>query len=76
MAYLAEFADITNLLALEGAEVGGDATVFQVDNTSEGLIKKRSNGKNREVASFRLFENQSHIQLPTIFRSLPQAYGS
>jgi hypothetical protein len=45
---LSEFADVADLLALEGFEVSGDAGGGQVDNTSEGLVEERANGINRE----------------------------
>jgi len=48
---LAKLADVANALALEGAEVGGDARVFEVDNTSEGFVKKTADGLDGEVSS-------------------------
>lgn len=51
---LAELADVADALALEGAEVGGDAGVLQVDDAGEGLVEKTANGKDREVASLGL----------------------
>ena len=54
VAYLAELSNVADPLALERSEVLGDSTVLEVDDTSEGLIKERSNGGHREVASFGL----------------------
>lgn len=51
-SYLAKLANIANTLTLEGAEVGGDARVLQVDDTGERLVKKGPNGQDREVAGF------------------------
>lgn len=54
--YLSEFPDITNALPLESGEVRGDVVIFEIDDTGERLVEQRSDGKNREVASFRLDE--------------------
>jgi hypothetical protein len=50
--YLSELSDVSNLLSLEAAKVGGDAAVLQVNNSSEWLVEKRPNGSDREVAGF------------------------
>ncbi len=50
----AEFANIANTLALQSAEVSGDAAVFQVDNTGERLIEERANRGDGESSSFGL----------------------
>lgn len=51
---LAEFADIANPLALQGAEVGGDTTLLQVHNTRKRLVQKRSNRGHGKTARFGL----------------------
>lgn len=51
---LAELADISDALALEGLEVGGDAGRLEIDNSGERLVEKTANGRNREAACFRL----------------------
>lgn len=38
---LAAFADVTNLLPLEGSEIGSDAGGGEVHDTSEGLVEER-----------------------------------
>jgi hypothetical protein len=52
--YLSELANIADLLALQGAEVLGDSAVLEVDDTSEGLVEKRADRGDGEVASFGL----------------------
>jgi hypothetical protein len=52
---LAKLADVADLLALEGTEVGGDAAVFQVDDAGERLVEERADRKDRVVAGFGLF---------------------
>jgi hypothetical protein len=59
--YLSELADIANTLALEGAEVGGDATVLKIDDSGKRLIEKRSNGQDREVTGFSLCKKVSDL---------------
>ena len=54
--YLSELADIADTLALEGAEVGGDTAVFEVDHSGEGFIEERSDRQDREVTSFGLLQ--------------------
>lgn len=49
---LAEFADITDALTHEGAEVGGDAGGLEVHDTGEGLVEKGSDGLDGKAASF------------------------
>lgn len=51
---LAELADISNALALEGLEVGGDAGRLEIDNSSERFVEETADGRNREAACFRL----------------------
>lgn len=51
---LAELADIADALALEGAEVGGDARVLEVDNSGEGLVEQTADGQDGEVTSLGL----------------------
>jgi hypothetical protein len=53
-AYLSKLADIADAFALEGAEVGRDAGVFQVDDAGEGLVEERADGEDWEVAGFGL----------------------
>ncbi|KAI6764615.1 hypothetical protein HG531_012502 [Fusarium graminearum] len=48
---LAKLADIADALTLEGAEVGGDARVLEVDDSREGLVEKTADGLDREVSS-------------------------
>jgi len=48
---LAKFADVADLLALEGGKVGSDAGRCQVHDTSERFIEKRANRLNRKAAS-------------------------
>lgn len=52
--YLSELSNIADTLALHGAEVSGDTARLEVDNTSEGLVQKGANRRDREVASFSL----------------------
>lgn len=49
---LAEFSYVTDLLALERAEVGGDAAVLEVHDARKRLIEERSDGEDGELASF------------------------
>jgi hypothetical protein len=51
---LAKLSDIADLLALQGAEIGGDAAVLEVNDTSERLVEQRTNRQDREVTSFGL----------------------
>jgi hypothetical protein len=51
---LAELADVADALALEGAEVGGDARRLEVDDAGEGLVEKAADGLDGEVAGFGL----------------------
>lgn len=51
---LTELTDVANALALQGGEIGGYAAVLEVDNSSERLIKKRTNGGNWEITGFGL----------------------
>lgn len=51
---LAELADVTDALALEGGEVGGDAAVLEVDDAGEGLIEEGADGRDGEVTGFGL----------------------
>ena len=41
---LSEFAHIADPLALQGAEVAGDAAVFEVDDAGERLVEQGSHG--------------------------------
>ena len=41
---LAELADVTDALALEGAEVGGDARVLEVHDSGEWLVEETADG--------------------------------
>lgn len=54
-AHFSKLADIADALALEGAEVGRDTRVFQVDDAGEGLVEEGTDGEDREVAGFGLF---------------------
>jgi hypothetical protein len=54
-AYLAKLTDIADAFAFEGAEVGRDAGVLQVDDAGEWLVEERADGEDREVAGFGLF---------------------
>lgn len=51
---LAELADVSNSLALERAEVGGDARVLEVDHAGEWLVQEAADGEDREVPSLGL----------------------
>lgn len=51
-AYLAKFSNVTDSLALQGAEVRGDTAGLQVDHSGEWLVEKRTNGGDREATSF------------------------
>lgn len=51
---LAELADVSDALALEGLEVGGDAGRLEVDDTGERLVEKTANGCDREATGFGL----------------------
>ena len=59
---LAKFADIADALATKGAEVSGDARVLEVDNTSEGLVEKTADGKDREVTGFGLGDVRGFVK--------------
>lgn len=59
---LAKLADIANLLALERAEVLGDAGVLEVDDAGEGLVEKRADGDDGEVAGFGLVRDEGLVQ--------------
>jgi hypothetical protein len=48
---LAEFADVADLLAFEGGEVGSDAGRGEVDDTGEGLIQEGSDRSHWEATS-------------------------
>jgi hypothetical protein len=52
--YLSELANIANTLAFEGTEVGGDATVLEIDDSGERLVKERPDGQDWEVTGFGL----------------------
>ena len=54
--YLSKLADVPNPLALQGAEISGDAAVFEVDNPSEWFIKERPDRENWKVPSFGLVQ--------------------
>jgi hypothetical protein len=60
-AYLSELADIADAFSLEGAEVGRDARVFEVDDAGEGLVEERADRENREVAGFGLSRGISKL---------------
>lgn len=61
---LAKLAYVADSLALERAEVGCDARVLEVDNTSEGLVQKTSDGEHGEVASLGLYpDSQKYCAL-------------
>jgi hypothetical protein len=60
-AYLPELADIADAFSLEGAEVGRDARVLQVDDAGEGLVEERADRENREVAGFGLSRGISKL---------------
>jgi hypothetical protein len=53
---LAELTDVADALALEGAEVGGDSRVLEVDDTGEGLVEEAADGEDGEVAGFGLYK--------------------
>lgn len=57
MTNLAKLSNIADLLALQGAEVLGDAAVLEVDNTGEGLVEQRANRGNGEVTGFGLIHS-------------------
>ena len=42
--FLVEFADVADMLAHEGVEVGGDTTVLEVDDRGDWLIEERTHG--------------------------------
>lgn len=51
---LAKLANIADSLALEGAEVGGDARILEVDDAGEGFVEKTTDGLDGEVSSLGL----------------------
>lgn len=51
---LAELADISNALALEGLEIGGDAGGLEIDNSGERLVEKTADGRDWEATCFPL----------------------
>jgi hypothetical protein len=50
----AKLAHVANALALEGAEVGGDARLLEINDTSEWFIKKAANRDDREATGLGL----------------------
>lgn len=58
---LAELADISDAFALQGAEVGRDAAVFEVHDSCKRFVEKGADRGNREVSSFSLFEAVSFL---------------
>ena len=67
-AHLAELANVSDLLALEGAEVLGDTTRLEVHDTGERLVEERADGGDGEVTSLGL-EDISHVQSQTLWRA-------
>lgn len=57
--YLSELADIANTLALEGAEVGSNTAVLEIDDSSERLVEERPNGQDWEVTGFGLWQEST-----------------
>lgn len=53
---LSELANVSDLLALQGAEVLGDSAVLEVDDTGEGLVEQRTDRGNGEVTGFGLLQ--------------------
>lgn len=51
---LAELTDVTDTLALERGEVGGDAAVLEVDDAGEWLVEEGADGGDGKVTSFGL----------------------
>lgn len=51
---LAKFADVADLLALEGGEVGGYARGLEVDDAREGLVEEGADRLDGERAGFGL----------------------
>lgn len=51
-SHLSKFSDISNTFSVQRPEVGSDAAVFEVNNSSEGFIEEGTNGGDRESASF------------------------
>lgn len=51
---LAEFADVADAFAFEGVEVGGDAAVFEVDDSGKWLVEEGADGRDGEATSFGL----------------------
>jgi hypothetical protein len=68
-AYLSKLADIADAFALEGAEIGRDAGVFQVDDAGEGLVEERADGQDGEVAGFGLSRRISKLVYKSRSRS-------
>lgn len=51
---LAKLANVADALALQGAEIGSDTARLEIDNASERLVQKRSDGCHWKVAGFGL----------------------
>lgn len=51
---LAKLAHVADTLALEGAKVGGDARLLEIDDASEWLVKQAANGDDREATGLGL----------------------
>ena len=58
-AHLAEFADVSDLLALQRAEVLGDTARLEVHHTGERLIEQGADGGDGEVTGLGLQGSQS-----------------
>jgi hypothetical protein len=52
--YLPKFTNVSDSLALQGAEILRNAAILEIDNSSERFIKERSCRDDREVAGFGL----------------------
>jgi len=73
--HLAKLSHITNPLAPQRTEVGCDPAVLEVDDTSKRLIKKRSDGQDREAASFGLQRCHSRFIKVSDPKRFRYAYG-
>lgn len=62
---LAKLADVADTFAFEGGEVGGDATGFEIDDTSEGFVEERTDRLDWEAAGFglELGQRSRHLHL-------------
>jgi hypothetical protein len=60
--YLSKFANIADAFALEGAEVGGDTAVLEINDARKRFIEERPDGQDWEVTGFGLPTGISNLE--------------